>query len=171
MAENSGLVSPGEKFSSRDPGQGGCRRGRLVACVGGGRADTLLRGLAGRLGDWQTTSSAGRKWHTGRPHRHRRHLLVWNDASYCDVKSTLKTGNISEIAVENWGNKNMFDPITPALKKNKKKKKHHAKEMNWHMVLIYKGQNRYKQNRNIKHIVSFIYRYFQNDTKVPLCGY
>lgn len=41
----------GEEVRLKDPGQGGRLRGRLVACDGGGRADTLPRGLARRLGD------------------------------------------------------------------------------------------------------------------------
>lgn len=59
MAENDDGFHRGEKVRSGDPGQDEFLQGRLAAYDGGSQGDTLLRGLAERLGD--KTSSTRRK--------------------------------------------------------------------------------------------------------------
>lgn len=75
----------GEEVWSRDPGQGGCLSGQTCprVTVGGGRGRHLAERSS--TGDcWATDKLLllhGERERQEQPHRHRRHLLAWNDAS------------------------------------------------------------------------------------------
>lgn len=80
---------------SRDAGQDGCLQDKLAAYYGGncGLRHLAVRGLRT---DWHTSSPTREKSEPQQLLIHRRHLLVWNDASYCGLKLTLAFGSASE---------------------------------------------------------------------------